>query len=348
MIPYWFLFAYFTAGSLFNTQGVSKDRSEVRPLLLIGALLITLLVGFRYEVGGDWRSYELMFSFAGYSDLARALAIGDPGYQLLNWTVQQVGGELWVVNLACGSIFTWGLYQLAKVQPDAWLAILVAVPYLIIVVAMGYSRQAVAIGVLMAGLAAVQQGGTVLRFAAYVAVAALFHRSAVVVLPLVIFAGERNRLLNVIGGLAAFAVLFDMLLADSVHGFVTNYIKAEYSSQGAVIRVVMNLVPAAIFLARPRTLGLDDHDRQVWRYFSYAAIACLVLLLVLPSSTAVDRIALYIAPLQIVILARLGALSRLQPFGRLLVIGYSFAVQFVWLNYAANAPAWLPYRFFPL
>lgn len=348
MIPYWFLFAYFTAGSLFNTQSVSNGRNEVRPLLLLGALLITIMIGLRYEVGGDWNSYKFMFSFAGHADLGRILTIGDPGYQLLNWTAQQVGAELWVVNLICGAIFSWGLYQLAKVQPDAWLAILVAVPYLIIVVAMGYSRQAVAIGILMAGLAVVQQGGSVLRFVGFVAVAALFHRSAVVVLPLVIFAGERNRLLNVIGGLAAFAWLFDMLLADSVDQFVTVYIEAEYSSQGALIRVLMNLIPAAIFLARSRLLGLDDHDRQVWRHFSYAAFACLVLLLVLPSSTAVDRIALYIVPLQIVVLSRLGALSRIQPFGRLMVIGYSAAILYVWLNYAAHADEWLPYRFFPL
>lgn len=34
--------------------------------------------------------------------------------------------------------------------------------------------------------------------------------------------------------------------------------------------------------------------------------------------------------------------------GKLTVIAYSLAVQFVWLNFAAHADHWLPYRFFSL
>jgi hypothetical protein len=34
--------------------------------------------------------------------------------------------------------------------------------------------------------------------------------------------------------------------------------------------------------------------------------------------------------------------------GRSLVILLSFFVQFVWLNFAAHAGAWIPYRFFPV
>ena len=56
-----------------------------------------------------------------------------------------------------------------------------------VVVAMGYTRQLIAIGILMAGLASLGRGGSVIRFALYVALAALFYKIAVLVLPLVIF-----------------------------------------------------------------------------------------------------------------------------------------------------------------
>lgn len=348
MFPYWLLFAFFAAGSLIRQEQGSPEYRQARPILVAGLMLAALMIGLRNEVGGDWDSYRLIFAYTGFGDLERAVSIGDPGYQFLNWFVQQLDIDIWLVNLVSGSVFIWGLSRLARTQPDPWLAVLVAVPYLIIVVAMGYTRQAVAIGVLMAGLASFQRGGSAIRFAVYVAVAALFHRTAVVALPIVLFAGERNRLINVIGAVGIFLLIFEMLLADSVDQFLRNYIEARYSSEGAAIRVVMNLIPALIFLARPRLLSLSDQDRLLWRYFSYAAIGCAALLLVSPSSTAVDRIALYITPLQMVVLGRLGALSRLQPVGRLMVIFYSFSVLFVWLNFAVHADAWVPYEIYPL
>ena len=317
------------------------------PFLVGGIVLIALLIGLRYEVGADWESYKLLFSYAGYADLARSMSIGDPAYQLLNWMVRQIGGEFWLVNFICAIIFSWGLLRFTQVQPIPWLAVLVAVPYLVIVVAMGYTRQAVAIGVLMAGLAAVQRGASTLRFAFYVGVAALFHKTAVVALPLVVFSSERNRLVNMLAGLAAIYMFYNSFLADSVDKFVSSYIKAEYSSQGAAIRVAMNLVPATVFFFFRRRLGFTDRERRIWFYHSVAAFGLLVLLLVLPSSTAVDRLALYVMPLQIAVLSRAPIILGARV-GTILVLVYSLAVQFVWLNFATHAKYWVPYKFIPM
>lgn len=362
MFPYWFLFAFFAAGVILfrgaapqpaslGAAGAAKPASA-QPhrsfMLLLGALIIALLVGLRYRVGADWETYQFYFRWASYASLGRVLQLSDPAYQFLNWSVQQLGGPMWWVNLLCGLIFSWGLWRFARLQPEPWLAVLVAVPYLVVVVAMGYSRQAVAIGILMAGLAALQQGASVVRFAFYVAIAALFHRTAIVVLPLVIFAGERNRLLNFIAGAAVFLLLYDALLAESVDTLVKNYIVAEYNSQGAAIRVGMSLLPALLFLLAPRHFGFPPGEERLWRMFSYAAIGFLVLLLVLPSSTVVDRLALYIFPLQLAVLSRVPHALRSEGLGRAVVIAYCFLVQFVWLNFASHAEYWVPYQLFPM
>ena len=73
-----------------------------------------------------------------------------------------------------------------------------------------------------------------------------------------------------------------------------------------------------------------------------------VLLLVLPSSTVVDRLALYVFPLQLAVLSRVPRALGSEGLGRLLVIAYCFLVQFVWLNFAAHAEYWVPYRLYPL
>lgn len=343
MLVYWLLFAFFASGALLSGRPGERQAPQ---LLIVGSVLIALAIGLRYEVGGDWQNYQFLFSFSRYADLGRLLQLGDPGYQLLNWIAQRVGDDIWLVNLVCGSVFAWGLYRFCQVQLDSWLAFTVAIPYLVVVVGMGYSRQAVAIGILMAGLAALARGASILKFTIYVAAAALFHKTAVVVLPLVIFAGERNRLVNVVAGVAGTILLYDLFLAEPMEGFVRNYIRTEYSSQGAVIRVVMNLVPAIIFLRFRKRLGFHTTEERIWYFFALASLAMPLLLGVLPSSTVVDRLALYLIPMQIAVLPRLRYRFS-GKLGTVLVIGYSALVLFVWLNYSVHAKYWLPYRIYP-
>ena len=317
-------------------------------MLAGGALVIALLIGFRYEVGGDWHQYELMFTYAQFADLARMLEIGDPGYQLLNWVVEQVGGDLWLVNLIGGLIFGWGLLRFAAAQPDPWLAMVVAIPYLVVVVGMGYTRQALAIGILMAGLASVARDPSILRFALYVMAAALFHKTAVIVFPLVAFAQQRNQFTNFLIIVAVSISLYDFFLRDTMEAFVENYIEAEYSSEGAAIRIAMNLVPAMLLLLFRKRIAFSKQQYSLWRNFSLAAVGLAVLLVIFPSSTAVDRIALYIIPLQIAVLTRVPGSIMSGSAGKVMIVAYSAAILFVWLNFAVHAQFWVPYKFYPL
>ncbi len=346
MLPYWILFAYFAVGAaLEGSRATHHDRAP-RPFLLIGIFLTAVMIGSRFQVGGDWRSYQFMFGFVRNMSFERAIQFGDPGYQALNWLVQQADGTIWWVNGVGAAIFAWGLIRLCQNQPRPFLAVLVAVPYLIIVVAMGYTRQAIAIGILMAGLASLGRGGSVIRFAFYVAVAALFHRTAVLVLPIVIFAGERNRLLNVIAGIAASVLFFDLFLADATDQFVKAYIDARYSSQGAWIRVILNLVPAILLLSRRGRFGFTEQEERLWRYLASAACILPLVLIATPSSTAVDRMALYLMPLQVVVLSRAYLLFANMRSGVMAVIAYCLVVQAVWLNFASHARLWVPYQSF--
>jgi hypothetical protein len=188
----------------------------------------------------------------------------------------------------------------------------------------------------------------VLRFALYVGAAALFHKTAVVAFPLVALASRHNRVLNLLLGAATSLLFYDLFLGDSMEDFVENYIEAEYSSQGAAIRVVMSIIPASVFFIFQNRLKFAPDEKLIWRNFSLAAFGLLALLIVLPSSTVVDRLALYIIPLQLAVLSRVSSTIFSPIIGKTVIIVYSFAVQFVWLNYAAHAEYWLPYRLYPL
>jgi hypothetical protein len=326
--------------------GANKTRPSV--LFTFGALAMTVLIGFRYEVGGDWSTYEFMYRRAGQLEFSQALTIGDPAYQAVNWAVYQLNVEVWLVNLICAVIFVWGLFRLCRTQPAPWLGVLVGIPYMVIVIAMGYTRQAVALGILMAGMAAFLRGASPLRFAIYVIAAALFHKTAVIAFPVVALATERNRWVNLLIVIAGGVALYDAFLGDAMDNFVQNYVRAQYSSQGAAIRILMNMVPAGLLFVAGRRLDFTETEWRLWRNFSVASVISLVMLIVTPSSASVDRISLYLIPLQIAVLGRVPLLFRSRLFGTVVVTAYCFAVEFVWLNFAQFADLWVPYRFFPI
>jgi hypothetical protein len=218
----------------------------------------------------------------------------------------------------------------------------------VIVIAMGYTRQAVALGLIMAGIADFLRGGSVLRFGIYVAAAALFHKTAIVAFPVVALATERNRLVNMLIVLAGGILLYDLFLGDAMDNFVENYIRAAYSAQGAAIRIAMNMLAAAVLWLGRRKLELARVEWKVWRNFSLASVASLVFLVMSPSSAAVDRISLYIIPLQMAVLGRVPLIFKSRLFGTVLVASYCFAVEFVWLNFAQFSDAWVPYQLFAI
>lgn len=355
MLPYVLLFAFFALGALLSQAEARAvpavdERAgfagpgRASPMLLLGGIVVALLIGFRFEVGGDWLAYEAMWERAAFLDLEEALRRDDPAYQFVNWLAQRFDLGVWAVNLACGALFTWGLFRFAASQPRPWLVVVVAVPYLVTVVAMGYTRQAVAIGLLLAGLASVFRGGSLLRFCLYALVAALFHKTSILILPLLIFAFERSRFLSIVAGILFVWALYVTLLAEDVDRFVEVYVQAGYSSEGALVRVGLSVVPALLYFALRGRLGFDRMQDRLWQLNSLAALALLVAFVAVPSSTAIDRMALYLFPLQLAVLARL-PLAVPGQGTILLVILYSLTIQLVWLNFAVHARLWLPYTF---
>jgi hypothetical protein len=88
--------------------------------------ILVLIVGLRHEVGADWGNYLGILDLATYVSLKEALAIGDPGYMLLNWVAAEFGLGVYFVNSVCAGLFAWGLVKFCRTQPRHWLALTVA------------------------------------------------------------------------------------------------------------------------------------------------------------------------------------------------------------------------------
>jgi EpsG-like putative glucosyltransferase len=268
----------------------------------------------------------------------------DPGYLLLSRLMAHLGWGIYGVNVVCGLIFTSGLIAISRAQFRPWLSFAVAFPYLVVVVAMGYTRQSVALGLIFWALTYLEKG-KFLQYVLFVSVGVLFHKTAVIMIPLGIFLYKKGWAFRIIAALLICLGFWDALVAQDTDRLWNTYIEEKMESQGAKIRVVMNAVAAVCLLLNWKQWKRIYPNALLWLWMALASVACVIL--VNYATTAVDRIALYLTPLQVVVFARLPFLarSRVHPdtMVQALLVGYG-AVLFVWLNYATHARYWVPYR----
>lgn len=341
-------FAYNRTVVAGDARGRIVSQSRVTIGLYILGVATAAMMGLRFEVGADWFNYLDNYDLVQFLDYSQSLKTFDYGYVSLVFVAAKLDIGIWPVNTICAFLMVMGVAVFCARQYNPALTFLVAIPYLIIVVGMGYTRQGTAIGIALAGLADAD-GRKNMRLVLFVLAAAMFHRTALLVLPLALAPLARRNLLQAIAGALAFAVLFALLLRESTDTLVATYITQDYESGGAVVRVAMNIVPAILALVLRNKLGFNEYQRDMWSVFALAALATLVLVLVLPtSSTAIDRVALFLIPLQLAILPRLAyALASTRQKNAqlfLAVCAYSAAIQAVWLVFATHASYWVPYK----
>lgn len=363
MLPYWTLLAVLSIGSFLYRQrlaaagpGVARaiEHRQWDPLLLAAFILIVLMIGLRYEVGGDWTPYQSTFRSVNALplDIAFRRAPDEYAYTFVNWLVGRLGLGIWLVNMICAIPFVAGLAAISKQQDNPWLALVAAAPLFIIVVGMGYTRQAVAVGFVLIGIAGIIRGRTFVWFMGWALIASLFHTSALAAIPImavILFRGTFVWLLALIGALL---VGYFVILPAALERYSLGYIANVYEAKGAIFRVVPNSLAGLALIAFPKSFVCSKNELRIWRGWAWLSIAALVMFFVIKSSVIVDRLSVYILPLQIFVLARLprafGTDGRPSLAVTVLVIIYSAVVLFLWLHFANHARYWIPYRLYPL
>ena len=344
MIVYWLMFAVPAIKALTEQR---KDRAIFSPLWLFVMLALATLIGFRWETGGDWSNYYRMVEDVDFAPDGGSLS--DPGFALIVHLASKSSAGIVLVTAISGLMMGVALTRFCLNQPRPWLCMAVAIPYLVVVMGMGYIRQGMAISCLMMGLSSIGNG-RVVRYSLWVLAGALFHSTVLIMLPLGVLISNRNALLRVGLALLTAIFLFYGMHSARTETLMANYVQSEMSSSGAAIRLGMTALPGAVFLYFRKRFGLNPVEQGVWSLLSGAAILGLMAFFVSPSSTVIDRLGLYLLPVQCFVYSRLpGVLGQNPKNERAFVVAilslYTL-IFFVWLNFANNANMWLPYRFY--
>jgi hypothetical protein len=335
--------------------------------LFIGyGILITFIIGFRQEVGGDWFSYLNDYEYYKHSSDLLPLIFDkgshEIGYVLVNWISAKAKLDIIGVNLICAACFMGGLLQFCRKQPLPWLALIVATPFLIIVVGMGYTRQSAALGFVL--LAFTQwQSRQVYCYVLLIFIATLFHKTAIFFLPFAIFLADKRKRFYIVLICILILILWSIFFKDSSISMLEHYLNVSidftgknisvhiqepglsvYKSSGAGIRALMNSICAMVMVVFRRVFSKFS-DRQLWELLAVVSFASLPLAFL--SLTAVDRMLIYITPLQLIVWSRLPTLinNRMFRTGVLFSIVLTYAlVLWVWFTFASNAKYWIPYK----
>lgn len=325
---------------------MNLTRSKYHTLLLQFMMLVLLFViGFRYEVGGDWGNYLLMLSFFEGRSLSESFLITDYAYALLNWFSLQVDQGIVLVNFFCACIVVFGYYKLSVAFKYKWITLLSLFSYTLVAVAMGYTRQSVAISLVCCAFASLLRSPSRITFFLWIISAMLFHKTAVVMLSF-LFLINRPNLNTFLFYLYAFcvflgvaSVFYILSLADNV------YTTGEVESSGAVRRMFVHIIPITIYYI------FYSHFRDILkeqkRVFDLLALFVLgAFFLSFYFSTIADRFNLYFVVFDVVIFAKFVEILNLK--NRMLVI-YTLIIMhsfifYIWSNYSYWALCCIKYK----
>jgi hypothetical protein len=313
-------------------------------------IFLTLMIGFRYGIGGDWNAY---LNYSNFMTSVKSISthisiIDDPAYTFLNWFSGRIGAGIYGVNLFCGLLFSYGIIKLCRSLPRPFLALVAAFPYLVIVVSMGYSRQAAALGIALIAITKLVRF-RIIQFSILIFLAAMFHKTALIILGLILitFSGKKIKALFLAS--IFFIPIYFLVLQDAIAElFLYYYVDNAYESKGALIRLFMIFFPSIILILWPSRFPMNPVEMNVWKVMAYASIFLFLAFFFVDASTAIDRIALYLLPIQLVVFSYLpeffGKHGEQRQWILISIILLYFIIMIVWLSFSPFSYTWMPYK----
>jgi hypothetical protein len=319
-----------------------KRTHQIFSIFFAGFLI--LLVGLRYEVGADWYPYvDIIFPVYKNINFFDIFSFSDPGYGLINYIAQKFNFSIAFVNIVCASIFISGFYKFAKNFHSINGAFLIAIPYMIVVMSMNYTRQTTALGLVLFALSYLINNRIFASFL-FIVLASTFHKSAFLFMPfaLVYFRDSKFFIYLAILAIPFFAYSIAQLFFEAL---IDEYLGGDYGSSGSGIRLLINFLAGLTFFAIKSNFYFSRNEETIYNAIAALSIGIFVLSIFIPFTTFFDRIGLYFSIIQIIAFSNLMYLLRPRPVGFLILMPIYFFTLYFWLSNSAYAQSWIPYSF---
>jgi hypothetical protein len=145
-----------------------------------------------------------------------------------------------------------------------------------------------------------------------------------------------------------FIIISLVLIAEALESMFQHYILEEYNADGAAIRLLMNALCGAGLLLRLDKYNLSENARTLVSILSKTSIVMFLLIFSGLGDVVLDRLSLYLIPIQLIFLTSFSSsinLSRVQKLSIDCIIIFLYSiVLYTWLNFATHSNYWLPYN----
>ena len=349
MAAYLLIFLFCTFGFLF--EKLNKKYADFLFILIFIYLLI--LIGLKFEIGGDWINY-----FNIYSDINQKFfdSYGNENYDIFFKTepiiilLYLVSPNIFIFNLICALIFLIGLFTLISKFQDRFLAIVVSVPFLIILVAMGYQKQSVALGLIML-VYYFYLNNNYKTFIFFCFITIFSHYSAFFLIififyDLIFFKKFRISFSQLF--LIIFFIIFFLIFShDYIFRIILNnylFDENKLESQGLIPRLIVQLVSIFLYLISYKFWKRNEKLNRIIIFniiltFTIMPFATLF-------STSIDRMLFYFMVLQLMVLANYNEIISLNKyiFFRFSIFIFYLFLTLIWFNFSYFAAYWIPYN----
>ena len=304
-------------------------------------LMLLVFIGCRDRVGPDWITYNEYFE--SYTDVpARDVLTTvhiEPGFALVNYAVNKLGGNVHVVNFIGALLMIAGLVKFAYlIDVDPTFLLFLSTPYLLYAIGMGFTRQGAAIGLGYTAL------GYWIRhkpkmFYTMLALAICFHYSAVLFFLFVKIKNWKKALAAI-----PLVVAFGYLLIMTLLRRYIPYVSVSHSS-GVWFRLAIIIAGVVTVFAQRRKWQTEPDLSRLLINCSAVAISLIPVAFI--AATLVDRVGWYLFFIYLVAFCRMPSFSK--PWSRYMVLFTVYLVNyiyfFLWFSispWAANF--WIPYH----
>lgn len=343
-----YLAVFFIAG-FFSV--LLPNRSVSWLVLFLFAIFLLLFAGTRYYVGCDYVGYFLRFDRTPFDfSFSYLLSKEEPGFNGILGYLKSSGHSYSSLLFVCSCIYILCLTRFASLFRSPAIFLVLAFPVLVVQLGMSGIRQALALGFLLVSFTSFVNSSRVWT-AIWIFVAAQFHTSAIVFLPMALMSGRHVSMRRLIAGMVILGPAVVFLLQERFDVYSDRYIEqihGENSASGAWLRYALVALPFLFFVPWHREIKV-----LVPKLYELLRLFMMIVFLMFPvgliSSVALHRLTFYVMPVSILALYYVSLLAatkfRVKPIAHWVPIVVYGSYIVVWFAFSKKATScYIPYQ----
>tara|TARA_B100000575_G_scaffold10020_1_gene7384 strand:- start:9453 stop:10523 length:1071 start_codon:yes stop_codon:yes gene_type:complete len=344
----------FLAGLIGIFNNIKMSTQLVRFNQFFFIIILSLVIGLRHEVGGDWLNYYL--SYSKFNELnagqfIEILSLNEPGFKTLIWVSSKISTIYFmhIANLLSAFIFLFSLFYFINRFPFTSLLFYISIPFLLIIVAMGYTRQSIGLAFFMLGILSLNNNKN-FNFVILILIGTLFHKATIFCFIFFIYKNLNLKKLNRIIYMSILAVLFFILFNDIFSKFLENFLQQEaLETTGARIKILINLLFGITYYLIRKNWNNKLLDIKIMdTYLILTIIFFAVSIFLSPVYiAAADRLSIFIYPINLVVIANYFLVIKKEPLKSgflFILISVSYIYFITWAIFGSYSRHWLPYQ----